>query len=85
MKSWIEIPENSDFSIYNIPFGIGSDSGDPYVCTRIGDQVINLYKLAQSGFFRGLVDNNEVFNQPVLNPFIALGKSVTGEVRSRLQ
>lgn len=85
MKSWIEIPENSDFSIYNIPFGIGSDGGAPYVCTRIGDQVINLYKLAQTGFFRGLVDDVEVFNQPVLNPFIGLGKSITNEIRLRIQ
>jgi len=85
MKSWIEIPENSDFSIYNIPFGIGSDSGAPYVCTRIGDQVINLYKLAQTGFFRGLVEDVEVFNHPALNPFIGQGKSVTNEVRLRIQ
>ena len=85
MKSWIEIPDQSDFSIYNIPFGIGSDSGAPYVCTRIGDQVINLYKLAQTGFFKGLVDDVDVFNQSVLNPFIALGKPVTKEVRLRLQ
>ncbi len=85
MKSWIEIPENSDFSTYNIPFGIGSDSGAPYVCTRIGEQVVNLYKLAQTNFFRGLVEDVEVFNQPALNPFIGLGKSITNEVRLRIQ
>ena len=85
MKSWIEIAEQSDFSIYNIPFGIGSTTSSPFVCTRIGDQVVNLYALAQRGFFEGLVKDIEVFNQNKLNPFIALGKPVTNEVRLRLQ
>ncbi len=85
MNSWIEIPENSDFSIYNIPFGIGSDNDAPYVCTRIGDQVVNLYNLALTGFFKGTVEDIEVFNQPTLNAFIALGKLTTRIVRLRLQ
>jgi fumarylacetoacetase len=85
MNSWIEILENSDFSIYNIPFGIGSDSSSPYVCTRIGDEVLNLYKLALTGFFRGLVEDVEVFNKSSLNAFISLGKPVTNEVRLRIQ
>jgi len=85
MKSWIEIADHSDFSIYNIPFGIGSDGGTPYVCTRIGDEVLNLYKLALTGFFRELVEDAEVFNKSRLNSFIALGKAVTNEVRLRIQ
>ncbi|HEY3387625.1 MAG TPA: fumarylacetoacetase [Saprospiraceae bacterium] len=85
MKSWIEIAEQSDFSIYNIPFGIGSTVSSPFVCTRIGEEVVNLYALAQTGFFEGLVKDIEVFNQNKLNPFIALGKSITNEVRLRLQ
>ena len=85
MNSWIEIPDQSDFSIYNIPFGIGSTDGDPFVCTRIGDTVINLLKVAETGFFEGLINDNEVFNQNSLNPFIRLGKKITNEVRLRLQ
>lgn len=85
MQSWIEVSKDSDFSIYNIPFGIGSVDEGPFACTRIGDQVINLYKLAGSGFFRGLVDDHEVFHQSSLNAFIALGKKITNEVRLRLQ
>lgn len=85
MKSWLEINDQSDFSIYNIPFGIGSTDGKPFVCTRIGEQVVNLHALAQSGFFNGLIEDIEVFNQNALNAFIALGKPVTNEVRVRLQ
>lgn len=84
-QSWIEIPDHSDFSVYNIPFGIGSGDEGPFVCTRIGDEVINLYALAQTGFFSGLINDIEVLKQPVLNPFIALGKKITNEVRLRLQ
>jgi fumarylacetoacetase len=85
MNSWIDIPANSDFSIYNIPFGIASKDKNPFVCTRIGDQVIDLYKVASTGFFKGLVEDVEVFNRSTLNDFIALGKPVTNEVRLRLQ
>lgn len=85
MKSWIDIPEHSDFSIYNIPFGIGKVGDASFACTRIGDQVLNLYQLASTGFFNGLVEDKTVFIQDTLNAFIALGKPVTNEVRLRLQ
>lgn len=86
MKSWLSIPENSDFSIYNIPFGIASvGSGKLFACTRIGDSIINLTALSSTGFFDGLIENRNVFDQPYLNEFIRLGKHVTREVRKRLQ
>jgi fumarylacetoacetase len=85
MNSWIDIPANSDFSIYNIPFGIASKGEKPFVCTRIGDVVIDLYKVASTGFFKRLIENVDVFNRSTLNDFIALGKPVTNEVRIRLQ
>ncbi len=86
MTSWIDIPLDSDFSIHNIPFGIGSIAGGrPFACMRIGNQVINLSALASTGFFNGLVEDLNVFDQPVLNDFIRLGKKVTNEVRLQLQ
>ena len=84
MKTWLDIPVDSDFSIHNIPFGIASDGGKPFVASRIGDHVINLNEVAKSGFFSGMADDLSVFDQPVLNPFIALGKSVTTKVRLKL-
>lgn len=85
MKSWITVEEHSDFSIYNIPFGIGEINGTPVVCSRIGDQVINLNMLAKAGFFDGLMHEHHVFQQASLNPFIRLGKPVTNAVRIRIQ
>lgn len=85
MKSWIDVAEDSDFSIHNIPFGIGRTGDAAFACTRIGDQVLNLSKLASTGFFNGLVDDDSVFNQASLNAFISLGKAITNEVRERIQ
>ena len=44
MQSWIKIDQQSDFSIYNIPFGIFSESDHiKRVGVAIGDQVLDLY------------------------------------------
>jgi fumarylacetoacetase len=87
MRSWINIEDSSDFSIYNIPFGICSyGSGNPRPATRIGDLVVDLSVLADFGYFDELdIDDLTVFYQPFLNDFIGLGKSITSSVRSRLQ
>lgn len=86
MKTWIAIERNSDFSIYNIPFGIfSSGNSDPKPATRIGDTVVDLSVLADFGYFDDLgIDDLTVFYQSNLNDFIALGKPLTGKVRNRL-
>jgi fumarylacetoacetase len=87
LKSWIEIANDSDFSIYNIPFGIYSTGdGVPKPATRIGNTVVDLSVLADHGYFDELdIDDLTVFYQPFLNDFISLGKPVTAKVRSFLQ
>jgi fumarylacetoacetase len=86
VKSWISIEKNSDFSIYNIPFGIfSSGNSSPKPATRIGDTVVDLSVLADFGYFDDLdIDDLTVFYQPALNDFIAIGKSLTSKVRNRL-
>lgn len=85
-KSWIEVPENSDFPLQNIPFGIiAPENKTPRPATRIGDTVIDLSELADFGFFDKLdIDDLTSFYSPVLNDFIALGKKYTVSVRERL-
>ena len=83
IKSWLKIPKNSDFSIQNIPFGIAKcNNGNIFVATRIGDTVINLYHVAQLGYFDGV--NVEVFNSNKLNDFMLLGKQITRVVRDEI-
>jgi len=86
MKSWIEIAGDSDFSIYNIPFGIFSvNEVGPRVGIAIGDQVLDLTTAHELGIFDGIDLPAEVLEGDFLNDFIALGKSITNAVRQRLQ
>lgn len=85
LKSWVEVPPGSDFPIQNLPFGIFRTPGlTPRLCTAIGDYIADLQVLAEHGFFDDLGIRREVFAQPYLNDFIALGKETTRAVRFRL-
>ena len=73
----------SDFSIHNLPFGIFSlPNQKPRVGVAYKDRVIDLYTLAQK---KGWDMDAEVLQQPHLNDFIALGKTVTQKVRSDIK
>jgi fumarylacetoacetase len=86
LKSWLEIPDGSDFPIQNIPFGIARCGGKEAVpVTRIGDRVADLSVLADFGYFDTLdIDDLGVFYAPALNDLMALGKETTAKVRNRL-
>ena len=86
LNPWLTIPEKSDFTIYNLPFGIYSTSDEgPRAGIAIGDKVLDLAFVANLGIFAGLDFNHSVFGKKYLNDFIALGKSITNEVRLRVQ
>lgn len=86
MKSWLEVKENSDFPIQNIPFGIiRKGNGAACPATRIGDHVINLATLAENSLFLQLdISDLGVFFESTLNAFISLGKEQTSKVRNFL-
>ena len=82
LKSWIPVSENSDFPIQNIPFGVyKAKDGNVAVATRIGDTVIDLFKVGKLDF---LSVDAEIFNNCVLNDFMLLGKQVTRNVRNEI-
>lgn len=87
MKSFVNYPENSDFSIHNIPFGVAVFNKEYIACaTRIGDIVVDLASLFDYGYIddvEGLQEN--VFEAYTLNEFIELGKPVTNAVRLKIQ
>ena len=86
MQSWIKIDQQSDFSIYNIPFGIFSESDHiKRVGVAIGDQVLDLYAAFELGVFKDLNFDVSVLESDSLNDFIALGKSTTVKVRELIQ
>ena len=87
MKSWLKIPLNSDFPLENLPFGIAEiANGKTIAVTRIGDQIIDLEKLQQSGIFNDLgFDFEGKFSQSVLNDFIGMDKKAHRAIREKLQ
>lgn len=86
LRTWLSVPDGSDFPIQNIPFGVFYAKDDtPHPATRIGDTVIDLSVLADFGYFDDLgIDDLSVFYAAVLNDFIGLGKAVTGKVRDKI-
>ncbi len=86
MQTWLHIPSDSDFSIHNLPFGIFS-SGDrtPGVGVAIGEQILDLYGVADLELLDIPGVDKSVFNRPSLNDFIRLGKNRTSAVRLKIQ
>lgn len=85
MKSFLYVPEGSDFTIHNLPFGIFKGGDRIAACSRIGDVVIDLGMAVTTGIFDTLNLPQGIFENRYLNPFIALGKPQTGGVRLLLQ
>ena len=70
-KSWLDVAENSDFPIQNIPFGVFITKEDVItIGTRIGDSAIDMGALQQLGYFEGIDLTDDMFMQDALNDFI---------------
>jgi len=79
----IDIPENSDFSVHNIPFGIFSTKDrSPRVGVAIGEHILDLAAVAELDVF---AFNTAVLEKDTLNDFISLGKEITSNVRTNIQ
>ena len=84
-KTWINVPENSDFPIQNIPFGVFITKEDVItIGTRIGNCAIDMGALQQLGYFEGIELTGDMFMQDTLNDFISDGKKTWRLVRNRL-
>jgi fumarylacetoacetase len=84
-KSWINVPENSDFPIQNIPFGVFITKEDVItIGTRIGNCAIDMGALQQLGYFEGIELTDDMFMQDTLNDFISDGRKTWRLVRNRL-
>lgn len=85
-KTWLEVPDKSDFPIQNIPFGVFLSEEDfTTIGTRIGNMAIDLSALHQLGYFNEIEElPDDVFLQDTLNDFITLGRPVWRHVRNRI-
>ena len=85
LKSWVEVSEDSDFSIQNLPFGIfNTEYMVAGAGVAIGNHVLDLTYLHENGLFDDLDLPLGIFNQQYLNEFIGLGKKTTTAVRERI-
>ena len=85
IQSWINIDSSSDFSIYNIPFGIITVNNQTKVASRLGNFAIDLSRLFEIGLLDDLGFEKSDFEATKLNPLIKKGKLGTRNLRNRIQ
>ncbi|MGE8561730.1 MAG: fumarylacetoacetase, partial [Acinetobacter sp.] len=86
LKSFIEVAQDSDFPIQNLPFGVFSETqdGKRRIGVALGEWVVDLAALEANGFLK-IHQDETYFNQPTLNKFIESGKTNWSKVRTELQ
>lgn len=86
LSTWVEVPKNSDFTIYNLPFGVFKNKRlSPRTGIAIGDKIVDLSVLDQEGFFSDHFLPEGIFLNEALNDLISLGKVQTRKIRERVQ
>jgi len=85
LRSWVAVAADSEFPIQNLPFGIFQTAQTTKrVGVRIGDFVLDLFQMAQFGYFDNLSFAATDFNQDYLNPMMRHGKLATRALRNRI-
>lgn len=86
METWVEVSKSSDFTIYNLPFGVFKNKRlSPRIGVAIGDKIVDLSVLDQEGFFSDMFLPEGIFLNDCLNDLIDLGKTQTKKIRERVQ
>ncbi len=85
-RSFVEVGPDSHFPIQNLPYGIFRvDPAPPRAGVAIGDFVLDLSVLDDAGLFQGCsFAGSGIFSKPSLNAFMASGRAVWTEARSRI-
>ena len=86
INSWVSGSDSSQFSIHNLPFGIFSVANNQKrIGIAIGDKIVDMAVVSALELADDLSIDHKVFNEESLNTFIGLGKTVTNEIRTRVQ
>ncbi|MBC2904827.1 fumarylacetoacetase [Streptomyces cupreus] len=76
-RSWVPVPDDSDFPVHNLPYGVFSRAGDqPRAGVALGDFVVDVSRLD--------LPHAADFATTTLNAFMARGSGAWRAVRSRL-
>jgi fumarylacetoacetase len=87
LRSFVEVPPDSDFSIHNLPFGVFRPRAlaRPRIGVAIGESVCDLSVLVERGLFTGPeMRDTYAFHEPGLNAFLSMGRPAWREARSRI-
>ena len=85
LKSWVNVPEGSDFPIQNLPFGIFKiEDSSTRVGVRIGDHVLDLKEVYELGYLDHLPFTLVDFENEFLNSLMKKGKQATRDLRNRI-
>jgi fumarylacetoacetase len=85
MKTWMSIPENHDFSIHNLPYGVFEWQGKDHLGVAIGDFAIDITALAEWGHLDLANAPQSVFAKGTWNDFISCGNIAWRSLREKLQ
>jgi fumarylacetoacetase len=85
-RSFIDVPQHSDFPIQNLPYGVFKPSPDssPRVGVAIGLHVLDLSVLADRGLLGEQAKSMRYFSEGSLNRFMGCGRVVWRETRARI-
>jgi fumarylacetoacetase len=85
LRSWVDVAEDSDFPIRNLPYGVFRRPGEPRrVGVAIGERILDLAEVTRAGLLHGLGLPEDVFERDHLNDFMACGRAVWRDTRRRV-
>lgn len=84
LRSWVPVPEGSDFPIQNLPYGVFRDATGARCGVAIGDAVFDLARAESVGVFENLGLERDTFRTDSLNRFLAHNRGVWSQVRARV-
>jgi fumarylacetoacetase len=82
LTSFVEVEPESHFPIQNLPYGLArpKNGGESFLCSAIGNYVVNLAELEAAGVFDGPQLNGEhVFRAGTLNDFMELEREASAD------
>lgn len=80
----VRVPKDSDFTVYNLPLGIFRTADrPPGAGMAIGQYIVDLRVLADSGLFHGLASKIH-FESDSLNSLLSQGHAVTSAIRRKV-
>jgi fumarylacetoacetase len=86
LRSWVPVPDGSDFPIQNLPYGAFVRAGErPRLGVAIGDAILALDVVANAGLLDdACAGARDVFAAPTLNALLAAGRPAWRRVRERV-